>query len=350
MATLTETAHYTRKTVKYGTIALIGVILLKSIFSTAISYWRKLHPPPPPPPTVAFGNLPKIEFPESKFKEEKLVYRLETVTGGTPDLGDRAKVYFMPTKKPSLLALDQAKAQAKRIGFSGQPKKISETIYQWQKEKPLSTTLEINIIDNNFTIKKNWQEDQALLQEKILPVKEQAIIEAKNFLQTNGLLSKDLQTGETEVSFLRFVPPKLVPAISPSEADFVRVNILRSNLDNLPILPPNPSEALVSLLISGSGAREKRILEVNYTHFPIAKETFATYPLKTSAQAWEELKVGKGFIANLGKGEKQVTIRKIYLAYFENSLSRNYLQPIYVFEGDNDFTAYVPAVSPEWTE
>lgn len=350
MATLTETARYTRKTIKYGAIGLIVFILLKSIFSAGLAYWRKLHPPPPPPPTVAFGKLPKIEFPESRFKEEKLVYRLETVTGGTPNLGDRGKVYFMPTTRPSLLALDRAKTQVRKMGFSGQPKKISETTYQWQKKEPLLTTLEMDIVNNNFTIKKNWQEDQALLEEKRLPIKEQAIIEAKSFLRSNGLLSKDLELGEARVSFLRFIPPNLAPAISLSEADFVRVDIFRSGLDNLPLLSPNPKEALVSALFSGSREREKRILEVNYTHFPIIKETFATYPLKTSAQAWEELKAGEGFIVNLGKTEKQVVIRKIYLAYFENSSPQNYLQPIYVFEGANDFVAYIPAISSEWTE
>lgn len=350
MATLTETAYYTRRTIKYGAMALIGIILLKNIFSFAIAYWRKLRPPPPPPPTVAFGKLPKIQFPESRFKEEKLVYRLETVTGGTPNLGDRAKVYFMPIEKPSLLALDRAKTQARKMGFPGPEGKISETIYQWQKEEPLLTTLEMDVINYNFTIRKKWQEDQSLLEEKRLPIEELAVIEAKNFLQTNGLLGEELKTGRAGVSFLRFVPPSLVSAISPSEADFVRVNLFRSNLDNLSLLPSNPKEALVSLLLSGSSNREKRILEVNYTHFPIAKETFATYPLKTSAQAWQELQTGQGFIANLKTGEKQVTIRKIYLAYFEDSLPQNYLQPIYVFEGDNDFVAYISAISPEWTE
>ena len=349
MATLTETAYLTRKTIKYGTIALIGLFLLKSALSTAITYWRKIHPPPPPPPTVAFGKLPKIQFPESRFKQEGLVYRLETITGGTPNLGDKTNVYFMPTKKPGLLALDRAEKQAIKLGFSGPGKKISETIYRWQKNDPLLTTLEMNIINHNLTIKKEWQEDQSLLGVKRLPVEEQAIIEAKNFLNTSGLLTVDLGTGKTKAFLLRFVPPNLVPAISLSEADFVRVNLFREDLNNLPLLPPDQKETLVSLLFSGSRNQEKRIVEVNYIHFPIAKETFATYPLKTSAQAWEELKAGRGFITNLETGEKQIVVRKIYLAYFENNLPQDFLQPIFVFEGNNDFTAYVPAISPEWT-
>ena len=277
-------------------------------------------------------------------------YKLETVSGGTPNLGDRAKIYLMPLNQPNLLSLNRANLQARKMGFSGSAQKITDTLYQWQKNKPLPTFLKMDIINYNFTIRKNWQEDQSLLEEKALPIREQAIMEAKNFLQASGLLTDDLENGKAKVSYLRFTPPKLTPVLSPSEADFVRVYLFRDNLDNLPLLPPNPDKALVSVLISGSRNKEKRILEVEYTHFPIAKEIFATYPLKTSAQAWEELKSGKGFIANFKEGKTQITIRKIYLAYFENTIPQNYLQPIYVFEGNDDFVAYVPAIKSEWTK
>ena len=265
-------------------------------------------------------------------------------------MGDKQKVYFIPVKKPGLLDLDRAKNQAKRMGFLSEPRKISETVYRWQKEKALLSTLEMNIVNDNFTIKKNWQEDQTLLVEKMLPIKEQAFIEAKNFLQTNGLPSQNLKIENAKVSFLRFVSPNLLPAISLSEADFVRIDLFRKKLNDLPVVPPNPKEASISFLFSGSRNQERRILEVKFTHFPAVGETSATYPLKTSAQAWEELKTGKAFIASLKKGKTQITIRKIYLAYFENNILQNYLQPIYVFEGDDNFAAYISAISSDWIE
>jgi hypothetical protein len=48
--------------------------------------------------------------------------------------------------------------------------------------------------------------------------------------------------------------------------------------------------------------------------------------------------------------EGQITIRNIFLAYFESEEPQNYLQPIFVFEGDKNFTAYVSAVDPEWID
>lgn len=349
MASLTITTYYTRKAIKYGAISFAALLILKSVLSTAIGIWRTLNPPPPPAPKAAFGKLPKVEFPESEFTGKGLIYQLETVGGGTPNLGDRANVYFIPAKKPGLLALDRANALAKRMGFKDQGQKVSEKIYQWRKDEALITTLEMDVATNNFTIRKNWREDQTLLKDKRLPAEDRAIVEAKNFLQAGGLSDKELE-GNTNISYLRFIPPKLAPAVSLSEADFTRVNLFRNNLDELPVLPPHPEEALVSFLLSGSRESKKRILEVNYSFHPISQETFTSYTIKSSTQAWEELKAGQGFIANLEKGVKQIVVRKIYLAYFENSLPQEYLQPIYVFEGNNNFMAYIAAITPQWTE
>ncbi|NMB56402.1 hypothetical protein GYA19_00515, partial [Candidatus Beckwithbacteria bacterium] len=46
-------------------------------------------------------------------------------------------------------------------------------------------------------------------------------------------------------------------------------------------------------------------------------------------------------------GDK-IMIRNISLAYFDSKLPQKYLQPIYVFEGDDnsnrEFIAYIPAL------
>lgn len=350
MASLTETAYYTRRIIKFGAIGVLVFIILKGAASAGFRYWRQRHPEPPPAPTVSFGKLPAIQFPQSKFNSADLTYRLETVAGGLPNLGDQIKVYFIPLQSPGLLNLERANNLAKRMGFFSEPEKISDRLHRWQKQKILNSVLTIDIIHGSFKIEKNWRDYQELFQEKMLPAKGQAMAEARDFLSQYSLLSTDLEIGEAQVDYLRFISPNLVPAVSLSEADLVQIYLFRPSLDSLPLLPPDPKQALVSLLISGSRDQEKRILEVNYAYFPIIRETTATYPLKNTAQAWEELKSGQAFIAVSSGSAKEITIRKAYLAYFENSLPQNYLQPIYVFEGSDDFVAYVSAISPEWTE
>jgi hypothetical protein len=348
MATLTETAYYTRRFINLSIFTIIFLIIFKIAWGKGVAWWRKNHPPPPPPPTVSFGKLPKIQFPQQKKLD--LSYRLETPSGGLPDFGPQAKVYFIPAKKPNLLALERAKILARNLGFIQEPEKISETVYRWTNYEGLVSILEMDIITQNFQIKKQWQEDQSILINKRLPNQEMAIMEAENFLQKAGLLYDDLKNGTKKVSFWKFTPQALTPVLSLSEADFVKVVFLRASLDEMPIMPPNPQKGLISVLISGSTQFNKRILEVEFSYAPVLKDTFGTYPLKTPAQAWEELKAGKAFVANLGNNQKEITIRRVYLAYFESNQPQEYLQPIYVFEGDNNFVAYVPAITNQWTE
>ncbi|OGV88597.1 hypothetical protein A2Z41_01940 [Microgenomates group bacterium RBG_19FT_COMBO_39_10] len=349
MATLTQTAQTTRKALKYGVIALVVIFVLKIAWGVGTDIWKKIHPPPPPPPTMAFGPLPKLKFPEKQTPE--LSYRLETIQGALPQFDNIDRVYLSPQKPPNLLALDRAKQKVRKMGFTGQPEKVNENTYRWTTEITPATTLEMNINTGNFHLRYQFENDQELLVQKNLPTNEQAAQEAKSFLQNNGLLTEDLATGSAEFDYLKYISPNLIPAISLSEADFVRVNFFRADLNDLRIYPPNPKEALVSFLFSGSRLMGKRIIEIKYTYQPIDRNTSATYPLKPINNAWQELQSKQGYIANLGQNDdKQITIRKIYLAYYDSEEPQTFIQPIYIFEGDHNFFAYVPAIDPTWTE
>jgi hypothetical protein len=45
-----------------------------------------------------------------------------------------------------------------------------------------------------------------------------------------------------------------------------------------------------------------------------------------------------------------VVIRDITLQYYDPDTAQQFMQPVYVFTGDPDFTAYVPAVADAWLE
>ncbi len=45
-----------------------------------------------------------------------------------------------------------------------------------------------------------------------------------------------------------------------------------------------------------------------------------------------------------------VVVRNVYLAYYDSFEPQTYMQPVFVFEGDDNFQALVPAVSQEWIE
>ena len=351
MATLTETAYYTRKAINWGIIGIVAILVLRVILSFTLSTWRKIHPPAPPPPTVAFGRLPPIKFPPPTgvaSPSANLNFTLETIEGGPPVASSTGTVFFMPKPAPNLLSLTRAKQFATRLGFRGEPQSESQTIYRWQNEGEPARVLRIDIVTNNFKINYDYAADIGVFAEKNLPSQAQAIAEMKNFLQTLGLYLPSLAKGETKISYWQLVGNSLTQTTSLTSADAVRIDLGRENIQGWKLFSPNPAQELIYFLFSGSREPSRRLLEVSYKFWEIELEQQATYPLKTSSQAWEELKKGEGFIAHLSEGQTKIVIRKIYLAYFYPEEHQNFLQPIFVFEGDPNFIAYVAAVSPAW--
>jgi len=352
MSQLTITSYYTRKTIKIGIIFLISFLLLKTGFKLVYSYWRKLHPLPPPPPNTAFGKLPAIAFPTESQGAKPATFQLETIEGGLPTkLPTTEKVYFIPQTSGRFLSLEKTTKFAKKLGFTSQPQKISEEIYQF-KNSLASTTLTVNVLTENFHYQYNYLNDQSLINPPSIPQEPEATQIAKNFLQTIGKFNDDLENGVSRASYWKIETNYLVPAIAPADADFIKISFLPEKISDYSVLPPNIQPGLISILISGINIQSQKIVEVRFTHFSADKEKFATYPLKTIQQAWEKLQAGKFFLASLEKNQEKQTIkiRKIYLAYFDPSTPAHFLQPIFVFQGDNNFYGYVPAVSFEWLE
>ena len=69
----------------------------------------------------------------------------------------------------------------------------------------------------------------------------------------------------------------------------------------------------------------------------------------SAEQAFQDLKDGKGYIANSGdrSSTNEVVIRKVYLGYYDAGQYQPFYQPVVVFEGDGNFWAYVPAVNDD---
>ena len=313
-----------------------------------MAYDLTLNPPSPPPPSVLFGRLPELTFPNTG----KLVvtYRLETVTGSTPTLADRGTVYFMPIRQSNLLALDRMKSKAKDLGFEDEPEQLAPTRYLWIRDVPIPASLTADIVSGSFSLEVQWQQDATILSQRNLPAQAEAIDEAQRFLQSAGLLAEDLVNGNATISFLKADINELTKTVSLSEAEFIRVDFFRSGIEDLLVYTPNPERGIVSLTFSGSRAQGKRVVELKYNYFPVNYDQSATNPVKSSLTAWNELQSGNGFIAQFDEGVSQVVVRDISLAFYDSAVPQNYLQPIYVFEGDDNFVGYVSAISSDWVE
>jgi hypothetical protein len=345
MASLTQIAVTSRRIIRYGIYLIIFLIVGRIVLGLTISIIKRVFPAPPPPPTVAYGKLPKLAFP-TKTDLPQFEYKLETTTGNLPTLPTQAKIFVFPPTSANLLSLDAAKQKALSLGFSSEPTPVSQTLYKFDHPR-VPATLEMNIVSGIFSVSYNLAQDPAPLSTRP-PAPEVATTNVKSFLSTAGVLPDDL-TGPTTPQFLKVESKKLVPAVSLSEANLVKINLFRKDYDKLPTLTSDPNQANVWFILSGDQSREKQIVAGEFHYFPVDETQFSTYPLKTAQDAFTDLNSGKGYIANLGKNPTgKITIRKVYLAYYDPGQEFNFLEPIVVFQGDNDFVAYVPAVTSSY--
>lgn len=352
MATLTETAYYTRRTINWAILAVILYIILRIFWSIFVAVWLYFFPPKPPPPNFRFGRLPAVKFPEPAASPSgQLAFRLETIQGSVPVASEAATVFFMPKPAANLLALTKTQEFAKRLGLNPKPIEETKAIYRFEDDTTPLRRLRFDIVSNNFILRYGFEQDTGLFTQRSLPGADAAVAEAKSMLQTFMLYVPDLAKGTNRVSFFKLVGDKLVPTTSLSQADAVRVDFFRQSVAGLKVFTPYPDEGHVVVIFSGSKNSKKKVLQFAYTLWPIDYETTGTYALKTSSFAWDELQKGGGFIARYPTGAAtEAVIRQVYLGYYDSFDPQMYLQPVFVFEGDNGFLAYVPAITPEWVE
>lgn len=347
MTSLTRIAIAARRAIRYGIFLIIFLIVGKFLLDAGIGIYKKIFPPAPPTPTVKFGKLSKIPFPTNNVTA-KFSYTLETPEGGLPlNIPNQAKVYFMPKRSPNLLSLDAAKTTAQGLGFDAPPSQISETVYSFQNPD-FPVAMQINIITGTFSISYNLAKDKSPTESKP-PIAEEAASEFRSALSGANILPDDL-TGPSTSKYLKLSGGDLVTALSLSESDLVKVNLFRKNYDNFPSVTGIPDQANVWAMLSGAKNQNQLIVAAQYRYFPVDESQFSTYPIKTPSQAFSELQGGQAFIASPGvnKDGDNLKIRRVYLAYFDPDSVTDFFQPIYVFEGDNGFIAYLPAVSSNY--
>ncbi|MGA3291805.1 MAG: hypothetical protein ABSC49_01510 [Candidatus Microgenomates bacterium] len=344
MTSLTRIAITARKVIRYIIYLLIFLIVGRIILDSGIAIYKKLFPAPPPTPTVKYGKLTVIPFPSNGITA-KLTYTLETAEGGLPtDIPTQAKVYFMPKTNANLLSLDSAKTISSSLGYGSDAQQVSDTIYKFTNAN-YPSTLQMNIITGTFSISYNLAADKSPLDFKP-PVAEVAASDFRSILSGANILPTDL-TGPMTNEFLKLSNGQLVNALSLSESNLIKINLFRQDYDNLPSVTGNPDQANVWAIISGANNQGQEIIAAEYHYYAVDETQYSTYPIKTPAEAFSELQNNQAFIASLGvnKDGDSLKIRKIYLAYFDPDSITEFYQPIYVFEGDNGFEAYLPAVT-----
>jgi len=346
MLTLSEASVDTKKFLRWGGIVLSVLIFGFILLKIAIIVKQIIDPTPPPKVTVAFGKLPPQNFP-SNTVNQPLSYSINTLSGDLPVATPTARIYQIAYTPPDLLAVNKFEDRIVNGGFVKGYTSISDKVFQWHSNNytGISKTITANINTNNFSITSGFMTDSAVLTGKNLPDQTKAIDIAQNMLTAMNFLYGDLDLDKTATNLFAIQNNTLVPSSSLSNSQIIEVNFYQKNINDLPIFYETPNESNINILISGGNAQQ--IVSANFVH-QVVSDIYTTYPIKSTAQAFEDLKKGKGYIAQYSGNNSTVFINDVTLGYYMGNELQNFLMPIFVFTGSDNFVAYVPAVTDEW--
>lgn len=326
---------------------IIGIIIGLFFLVKLLLFVKELiSPTPPPAPTASFGKLPPIFFPESINKN--FTYSIDTITGNLPNFPDRINVYEMEKPIPDILAVQRASEKVATLGFRSKPEQLSDTQFRWTSTDPPQKSLVLNVNMASFNLYSPFLTDKIVLGGANLGDQETAIATAKTFLNTLNLYPEDIDDEKTKIELFSINNEVLGPAASLSRTRLISVSFFQTDKDEMKIVYPGGDISPMNLVI-GSGERDSEVVNARFFYQKVSEES-ATYSIKTSEEAFTDLKNGKGHVINHTGNNLNIVIKNVYLGFYAEGKQQQYLMPVIVFEGNNNFTAYVSAVKDEWIE
>lgn len=345
--TLTQVSQIARKAI-YGLAIGFFVLAVTTYIMRQVEEYKRLHPPVIKEyPNYLFGKIPKIEFP--KEEEPRRKFTLEIASGFFPATPEVVKVYNYKTfKAAGFDPVQSARDFAKKNNFSGGEIKINDEEYAFIDKNNRLKKMIINVVDKTFKIQSDLKTDYSLLTTYNLPSPEEAINFSFRFLQQNGLWTPKDVNNKPQILYYKITPQgELSKTILPYEANLIKVVYSRDKIDNQNTFFPKTDEGIVSFLLAGGKDGNPVIAQMKYAYFEIDEVNFGKYLTRPPNEAWIELLEKKeGYISSQGELGQPI-VRSVYLGYYDSLDGKNYLQPVWVFEGDKGFIGFVPAVLPK---
>ncbi|KKP50402.1 MAG: hypothetical protein UR42_C0028G0016 [Candidatus Roizmanbacteria bacterium GW2011_GWA2_33_33] len=339
---LTELSYYFRKFLPYFILfCLIFLIFFYSVKLTLI--YLESNKTNTIYTNEIFGKVSLPEIPGSS-SSAGLKFTLDTIEGQPVTATDTAKVYFLPQYNPRFGYSEKIYLIAKSFGFNTEVVK-HKLVGKTATFSDIEKTLTIDI--SNFNFKFDRKVNNTLFTSPQLTIPTKTVIENKaiDFLKKIGRYPDELAKGTTNVIYLKFNPinQNFVNVEKSSQAQLVEIDFGRPDVDTFKVVTPKffTSQNYVIMLFQGE---EFQIIKSQMAFFEKSEEQVGTYLVKTGEEAWSELNSGMGLVVAGTQGQKNILIKDMKLRYFDPDIYQNYLQPVYVFLGEGNFAAYVPAV------
>ncbi len=341
MTTLTDFVTYYKKAIIWFGILILVIAALTIFFNLLGTIKDSLTGSNKLAPTVAFGKLPQLDLSEGVRFASGTVYKIETVSGDLPNLPASSKVFSFEEETATFSDLEDSKAKARALGLSDQPFEYAGGKVKFRDPNDPDKTLTVETINQAFKLEGDYLENPEIVSNKIESedtVKKSIV----DFFEEVGVSVRNFQEDDIVTEFYKIEEGQLVEALSLSNANLVKVIFNNPKLADLEVFDIRLNNPNVWALSSG-----RKIVAAEYNINRFSKHKFATYPLKSSQQAFEELKNGKG-VLNGNFADEVFEIRKVKLGYLDTRAPQRYLQPVFIFEGDDGLAAFVGAVDSAW--
>lgn len=345
--TLTEVSYYFRKILPYAMLFLLVLLILYYVLKLILILIGG-HPTAIYTNTI-FGKL-SLPVISNATTSANLNFTLDTIEGRPVTSTESAKVFFLPESITRFGYREKAYLIAKTFGFD--PNNLK---YRLDDKKAVfkddQQTLSIDITNFNFTYEYNIDKNPQIFQNTIVPDKQKANDTAINFLKIVGRYPDELAQGKTNTIFMRYDPPsqKITLLKSGENSNMIEIDFYRPDIDQFTTVSPTyfNSQNYVMLIFSGS---DYKIIRAQVKFYEKSEGQIGIYPLKTGNAAWEELKKGQGMVVQNSQKLRNIVIKNMFLGYLDPDIYQAYMQPMYIFLGDNNFAAYVPAILNSYGE
>jgi hypothetical protein len=346
MSSLTQAALVSRKVlIVLGMLFVIAVsVILMTLFSQTVRDY--LLPVGPQPATIAFGKIDPFDYSEGVPPQQGINYSIETISGNLPDLDDKGNVFKVGVVAATFGARERAIINARKLEFFDPPQEIDSGVLRFFDLKNPNRTLTMNIFTKDFLLESDFIDDPKIL-EKTPQVDSEAINTAIGFLKSFGYDFSDFPRDLVITKRLRIEGGELIDALSLASSNLLRVEFFMSDLNGFPVFVPKEGVANIFALVSRELDFNKSIVYAKGEVLPIQKHEFASYPLKGTEKAFEDLKAGKAAFFRDIETNRFVII-DVALGYVVSSKNDKFLQPVYLFEGPIGYFAYVAAVDDNW--
>ena len=346
--TLTELSYNVRKSFPFIIIFFLVFMILFYSVKLLFLYLGMNQPLPSVGTDTKFGKIKAPDIVGTKA-EAGTNYILDTIEGQPTTATSAANVYLIPPVTTQLNYREKVYLIAKMLGFNTETAKYTlssrTAIFSDDKQR-----VNIDVANFNFDYEYSYAKDPLVFTNTRIPPNKEIEEKARDFLKSVGRYPNELSTGKVNIVYHNYnaTANTLFVTKNPSEANVVEVDFYRPDINESPVVSPKyfTSQNYVIMAFKESSFK---VIKARVEFFEKSDDQVGIYPLKSGDTAFNDLKAGNAFIVS-GEKTSPVTLKKMFLGYYDPDTYQNYLQPVYVFLGENDFVAYVPAIEKDWLE